>query len=94
MVLVQGVVTGRKKGKANDKGNTYHTLQVECGKKNYYVLYEESLLPNVAKDQEISLLCNVNARNNYLNMFAVSHVADEMIVPMDQIATADSFNDF
>ena len=95
MVILAGTVTGRKKGEPKENGKVYHTLKLTVGNRDYYPLYEESLLPNVQKDQDITLLCTCSARSNYLNLFVQSHIADEKIIDVDSFVTGtSSFDDF
>lgn len=88
MVLC-GVVTGLKKGTPNEKGRTFNTLRVEVGDKSYYPMYEVGKL-NPLKDQPITLVCDVKANKNFLNLFVSGHVADEMIVDPEQYADRGS----
>lgn len=96
MVIVQGVVTGRKAGTPKDDGRCFDTLRVETSGKTYFIGYDRSLLPNVVKDQRISLVCNVSVRNNYLNFFANGHIADEELVDLEKFSAGGSgkYDDF
>lgn len=88
MVLC-GVVTGLKKGTPNEKGRVFHTLRVEVGDKSYYPMFEDGKL-NPQKDQPITLVCDVKANKNFLNLFVAGHVSNEMIVDPEQFANRGS----
>lgn len=96
MVIIQGRVTGRKAGTPKENGTCFDTLKIESNGKDYYVGYDRKLLPNLRKDQEIALACNVTARNNYLNFFANGHISDEQLVDLSRYASGNTgkFDDF
>ncbi|MGO0063933.1 hypothetical protein ACTID9_28695 (plasmid) [Brevibacillus fluminis] len=94
MVLC-GKVTGLKRGTPKEGKKLFHTLKVEVGNKAYYPMFEDGRL-NPQKDQDITLVCDVNAnKNGYLNLFVAGFVADEMIIdPEAHIERSSSFDDF
>lgn len=96
MIILQGVVTGRKAGTPKEDGRCFDTLRVESAGKIYFVGYDRALLPNVSKDQEIALACNISVRNNYLNFFANGHIADEQLVDLEAFSAGGSgkYDDF
>ncbi|WP_103110943.1 hypothetical protein [Brevibacillus reuszeri] len=96
MIIVTGTVTGRKAGTPKEDGTCFDTLRIESQGKDYYVGYDRKLLPNVAKDQEITLACNVTARNNYINLFANGHISDDLILDLSKYSagSAGKFDDF
>lgn len=96
MVIVQGTVTGRKAGTPKENGSCFDTLRIESQGKEYFVGVDRKLLPYVQKDQEISLACNVSAKNSYLNFFANGHIDDSLIADLSPYASgsAGKFDDF
>ena len=94
MVVVCGVITGLKVGTPKADGKRFDTLRVEVGNKTYYPLVEAGMF-EPKRDQEVTLLCDVKAKNGFLNLFVVAHVADEMILdPARYSGRASSFDDF
>lgn len=102
MYILCGNVVGRKKGIKNDKGKTYSTLQIEVAPNQYeYAVYEESLIPSLKKDQEITLLVSVSS-NLYQGkatkrVFVTAFISDQKIInPSDFLAerTFSSWDEF
>lgn len=94
MVIVCGVITGLKMGTPKADGKRFDTLRVEVGNKTYYPLLEAGLF-EPEKDQEVTLICDVKARNGFLNLFVVAHVSDEMLIdPASYNGRASNFDDF
>lgn len=91
MVILCGVITGLKVGTPKENGKRFDTLRVEVGNKTYYPLFEAGLF-EPKKDQDVTLICNVQARNGFLNLFVVAHVSDDLILDPSQFD--NSFDDF